>query len=131
MTRRRIGKRERLELWTACGGVCGGRPDGSVDTGPSGGCGGKIQEGLEVAELDHVVALANGGADGWSNYQLLHTKCHRGRGAKTTSDMEDLAAWTRHQDRQKFGRPRPRCQLPGAKRSPWKRRMDGTLVRRT
>lgn len=37
-----------------------------------------------AAELDHVVALRNGGADEWANYQGLCVPCHK---AKTSRDM--------------------------------------------
>lgn len=37
-----------------------------------------------AAELDHVVALRNGGRDEWANYQGLCVPCHK---AKTAADM--------------------------------------------
>jgi 5-methylcytosine-specific restriction endonuclease McrA len=37
--------------------------------------------------IDHIVALCNGGADEWTNYQVLCDKCHK---AKTTEDIRQF-----------------------------------------
>lgn len=74
MTRARLSVRKRAELFRDRDGIC------HI-------CGGKISVG-EAWELEHPIALAMGGADDDSNWQLAHVKCHK---RKTAADMATIA----------------------------------------
>ena len=90
-------------------------------------CGRKIMAG-ETWHVDHITPLALGGSEDDENLQVLHVECH-----KSKSCNEDIPR-IRKADRQakkhlglkkRKGRP-----LPGSKDSGWKRKLDGTWVRR-
>ena len=57
----KVPNRVRLRVWDRCGGVC------------SGPCKRKIRGNWE---LDHIVALVNGGEHRESNFQILCVECH-------------------------------------------------------
>lgn len=105
-------KRVRLRVFEAHGGKC------AI-------CERKIVAG-EPWELDHTTALINGGKNVESNLQPLHRACHRG---KTNADVamksKDRRVRTKH-----LGIHKPKTTMDGSKSSKWKKRMDGTAVRR-
>lgn len=114
-TRRHIGPRERLEIFTRAGGtchICGGRIDGTRDRW----------------DVEHVIPLALGGNEdkGSDNLQPAHAKCHA---RKTPEDAGRIAKAKRVEARHR-GAKKPRSIIPGSKASRWKRRLDGTIERR-
>lgn len=80
-----------------------------------------------VWHADHVIPLAMGGADAMSNLQPLCLACHRD---KTGRDLTHIAKAKRIEARRKGVRKRVSRPLPGGKSSPWKRKINGEVVRR-
>ena len=113
--RRHIGPRERAVIFGAAGGCCWI-------------CGQKIDGVRERWEVEHVVALALGGdeAAGSDNLQPAHVKCHA---VKTAEDAGRIAKAKRIEAKH-AGIRAPKSTLPGSRSSAWKRRLDGTVVRR-
>jgi 5-methylcytosine-specific restriction enzyme A len=108
-----VPARVRLRIFERCQGIChlSGR---------------KIQAG-EPWDLDHVVALCNGGEHRESNLAPAIRDKHR---EKTKADVAEKSVTYRkrlkhHGLKKPKGRP-----IPGSKRSGLKRKMDGTVVRR-
>lgn len=122
--RKRLTDKQRLELLIANGGKCCicGRPivgyrEAWDDYGLD-----------EIPFVDeHVEPLWRNGTNDLSNRGPAHVKCAR---EKTASEATDRAK-TRSVAEKHFGAHRPKTRpMPGSRRSPWKRKMDGTLVRR-
>lgn len=114
MTRRRIGTKERAAIFAAAGGVCHL-------------CGGKITAPAEAWDVEHIIPLALGGDDDGDNLRPAHAKCHR---AKTAQDATNTARAKRREAAHTGAKSKPRAVIPGSKSSGWKRRIDGTTVRR-
>ena len=112
MKRRSISTRERVEIFQKAGGVCHC-------------CQGRIAIG-DAWEVEHVIPLAQGGADEGDNLQPAHVKCHR---AKTADDAGNTARAKRREARHLGARVSAR-PLPCGRKSAFKKRMDGTVVRR-
>lgn len=104
--------RVRLRVFESAGGVCHltGR---------------KIWPGDEW-DLDHVVALINGGENRESNLAPALREAHR---AKTAQDVRTKAKAARLR-KSHVGIKRRKAIIPGSKASGWKRRIDGTVERR-
>lgn len=90
------------------------------------GCGMKIIAG-DGPEYDHRIEVALGGDNSLENCVVLRKRCHR---SKTSSHAGTLAKVKRTAEknaglRKPKGRP-----LPGTKASGWKKRFDGSTVRR-
>lgn len=88
-------------------------------------CGGKISVG-EAWQIEHIIPFAMGGADDESNWAPAHIKCHR---TKTTDDVGKIAKAKRREARH-LGVNVSRTPLPFGKKSEFKRKLDGTIVRR-
>ena len=108
-----IPPRVRVRVFDRCGGIChlSGR---------------KISAG-EHWQLDHVVALINGGEHREFNLVPVLVKPHR---EKTKQDVALKSKIYRKKAahlgiNRKKGKP-----FPGSKSSGWKRKMDGTVVKR-
>lgn len=84
----------------------------------------KIAAG-EPWDLDHVVALINGGEHRESNLAPALRDKHR---AKTASDVAEKA-FVRKRALSHLG-IRKRSRFPGSKDSPFKIKLDGSVVRR-
>ena len=82
-------------------------------------------------EVDHVLALALGGADERENWALLNRACHRGRASKTSRDVTMIRKADRQRRYHKTGRSRTRKGPPMRSRgfTGW-RRFDGSIVRK-
>ncbi len=90
-------------------------------------CTQKIEAG-KAWNIDHILPLALGGTNAPENLQILCRPCHR---SKTThSDIPRIAKTKRLKARHLGARAPSNCPIPGSRRSPWKRKMDGSLVRR-
>jgi 5-methylcytosine-specific restriction protein A len=86
----------------------------------------KIAPG-EKWELDHVVALINGGENRESNLAPALVAAHK---AKTAQDVAQKAKDARVRGKHIGAAPAPRRPLPGSKASGWKVKLDGTRERR-
>lgn len=110
-TRRRIGERERADIFLRAGGVCHW-------------CGEKIDGGREAWEVDHVLALELGGDDarGSDNLRPIHGRCHRQ--AKTAEDVKAIRKAQRNERRAMGVKRQPKRGFRG-----W-RRFNGEVVER-
>lgn len=77
-------------------------------------------------EFDHRIALINGGSNSESNLVPVHPRCHA---AKTKVDVAEKAATYKTQAHH-LGIRKSRNPMPGSKASPYKRKMNGTVIRR-
>lgn len=78
---------------------------------------------------DHVIPDALGGEPTLENCACICTPCHSRKTAK--EDVPRISKMKR-QRANHIGARTSRCPaIPGSKRSPWKRKMDGSIVRRT
>lgn len=111
-TRRFISTRERVRLFQRAGGCCQL-------------CGMKIAAGAGF-DVDHITPLELGGADDTPNFQVVCRPCHR---AKSVRDIKDIRRAQRREARQ-IGAKVSRNPLPCGKRSPWRKKLDGSVVRR-
>jgi|SRR5580658_4143723 5-methylcytosine-specific restriction protein A len=106
-------RRVYLRVWDRFGGVC------------QCGCGRKITAG-EPWNLDHVIAVINGGRNVESNLVPLLTEHHS---IKTRADVQTKAKIARikaaHLGVKAKGRP-----MPGSKASKFKRKINGQVVLR-
>lgn len=113
--RRRISAKERLAIFASAGGCCHW-------------CRLKIDAGRERWDVDHVVALGLGGEDGGENLQPIHEACHR---TKTGGGDAPAIAKAKRQEQRTTGVKRqPQATIPGSRATRWKRKIDGTVVRR-
>lgn len=105
--------RVRLRVFDRCGGRChiSGR---------------KIRPG-DRWEMDHVIALCNGGENRESNLAPAIYEEHR---QKTAADVKQKAKDASVRARHLGIKPKSRRAVPGSKDSPWKRKVNGTTVRR-
>lgn len=113
MRRRSLPGKERIRLFTLHGGICHL-------------CGCKINGVGDRWEIEHVLALELGGADDDANRKPVHYDCHK---PKTADDLGKIAKANRQKIRH-LGAYRSKRPVPGSKASPWKKKLDGTAVRR-
>lgn len=107
-----IPARVKLRVFERFGGVC-------QETGR------KITPG-DAWDCDHTLALANGGENRESNLRpVLHT-------AHVEKTREDVAMKAKDDRVRKkhLGIKAKTAAIPGSKASRWKRKIDGTIVRR-
>ena len=113
--RKHISTRERVRLFLLHGGIC------HI-------CDGKIDATRERWEVSHDIPLELGGADDDENRKLAHEACHRQRTA--TVDAPAIAKSRRRQAAHIGAKAPSRHPLPGGRQSAWKKKLDGTVVRR-
>ncbi|MBM1817194.1 HNH endonuclease [Pseudosulfitobacter pseudonitzschiae] len=77
-------------------------------------------------DLDHVVALVNGGENRESNLAPALRSAHR----KKTAEDVAMKAKDRRVRSKHLGIYKPKSEMAGSKASKWKRKVDGTVVRR-
>lgn len=94
--------------------------------GRCGACVRKLGMSGEAIEFDHVLALVLGGAHREANLQALCMFCHR---EKTTQDVAQKAKNTSVRAKH-LGVRETKQPLPGGRRTPWKRKINGAVVRR-
>ena len=90
-------------------------------------CTQKIDAG-KAWDIDHILPFALGGTNEPDNLQILCKPCHRSK--TTQSDIPRIAKTKRLNARHLGARAPSRRPIPGSRRSPWKRKMDGSVVRR-
>jgi len=115
MKRQRLSTRQRVDLFHRHGGACHL-------------CGGRIYAGQEW-DVSHAVPLELGGADDPSNMAPAHRRCHRQHTA--AEDVPAIAKAHRREARHLGARAPSRHPLPGGRASPFKKRLDGSVVRRS
>ena len=79
-------------------------------------------------DIDHILPLALGGTNDLENLQILCRSCHRSKTAK--DDVPRIAKTKRLKARHLGARSPSTRPIPGSRRSPWKRKLDGSVVRR-
>lgn len=104
--------RVRLRVFLAYDGIC------------QCGCSTKISN--KPWELDHKIALINGGENRESNFHPLLVEHHR---EKTKTDVAEKAK-TYKKRLKNYGVKKSRWSMPGSRASGWKRKMDGSWIRR-
>jgi len=93
-----------------------------------GACHITIQAG-QAWDIDHILPIALGGTNEPENLQILCRPCHRSKTNK--SDIPRIAK-TKHLKAKHLGaRSSAHRPIPGSKSSPWKRKMDGSVVKRS
>lgn len=117
MTRRRteFSAKIRVEAFERAGGCCEE-------------CGVSIRPG-NGPEYDHRVPCALGGEATLENCAVLCRSCHGTKTAK--QDVPRIAKAKRVHRGQINAQTRPRYVMPGSRASGLKKRLDGTVVRRT
>lgn len=81
----------------------------------------------EEWDVSHDIPLEAGGADDASNWLVAHRKCHR---RHTATVDAPLIAKVKRKHHAHIGAKRSKTPLPGGRLSKWKRKIDGTVVRR-
>lgn len=90
------------------------------------GCGIKLRFG--EGHYDHKQADGLGGEPTVENCQLLCVPCHK---VKTDEDVRIMRKADRQRKVAEGRKARKGPPMPGSKASKWKRRVDGTVERRT
>lgn len=109
-----VPPRVRLRVFELDGGIC------------QCGCFRRITPGMPWM-TDHVVALINGGRNRETNLRTLLVDCHKRKTGEDVAEKSAVATVRKKHlgIRKTKGRP-----MPGSRASGWKRKMDGTVVRR-
>lgn len=107
-----IPDRVRMRVWVRSGGRCH--------------CCGRLILVGERWEADHVVALINGGEHRESNLRPILVEHHK---SKTNDDVA-TKSYTYRIRKKHLGLRKAKRPMPGSRASGWKKRMDGTVVKR-
>ena len=91
-------------------------------------CSLKIDAG-KAWDIDHILPLALGGSNEPENLQILCRSCHQTKTSK--GDVPRIAKTKRLKARHLGARSPSTRPIPGSQRSPWKRKLDGRVVRRS
>lgn len=114
MTRAHLSTKTRLDLFLKSKGQCQS-------------CKTKISPG-QYWDIDHVIPQALGGSNDPTNLQILCRACHR---QKTNCYDVPRITKSKRQRARHLGAKRSTTIIPGSRRSIWKRKIDGTVVRRS
>lgn len=114
--RKRMTPRQRLAIWERDKGICCL-------------CKHPIDGVREKWILEHVIPLELGGPDDEPNMGVAHKRC---ADEKTNGKRGDhaRAAKAKRAKRAHIGIKETKNPLPGSKGSKWKKKMDGSVVRR-
>lgn len=110
--RSKFSTKRRLEIFVKHGGQCYL-------------CESNIRPG-ETWEVEHILPVGLGGDNTDENLRPAHTKCHK---SKTKKDVGSMRKADRIRAKH-FGAKEKKSSMPGSKKSGWKRKMDGTVVKR-
>lgn len=113
MTRRSMSTTRRTKIFQQAGGLC------HI-------CQERIDGTRERWEVEHPIPIAMGGSDDDADLRPAHVACHA---RKSKADATAIAKAKRVAAKH-GGAYRPRSTLAGSRASPFKRRLDGTTVRR-
>ena len=113
MKRVRITAKMRVDIFSRHNGIC------HI-------CCMKVDAGQDW-DVSHEIPLEMGGKDDETNWLVAHRKCHRVHTA--TVDMPRIAKTKRIQQRH-IGAKQSRSPMPFGRGSAYKKKMDGTVVRR-
>ena len=113
MKRVRITTKMRADIFSRHNGVCHL-------------CQLKVDAGQDW-DVSHEIPLEMGGKDDETNWYVAPRKCQRVHTAQT--DMPRIAK-TKRMHQRHIGAKQSRNPLPGGKKSMWKKKIDGTVVRR-
>lgn len=112
--RKALSPKQRMQLFVDRGGVC------CI-------CGGKIHVGERWID-EHVNPLSRTGTNDWDNRGIAHEKCARSKTSQEASERSKIrSVATKHFG---AGKKRKGAPMPGSKDSKWRKKMDGTVVRR-
>ena len=114
MIRRNWSQRQRLGMFLGANGAC------QV-------CQIRIHPG-QAWDLDHIIPLAMGGADEVHNLQVLCIPCHRDK--TNERDLPALAKSMRLVAKHLGAKSISRQQMPFGRKSIWKKKINGQIVRR-
>jgi len=81
----------------------------------------------EEWDVSHEIPLEAGGRDDDSNWLVAHRRCHR---THTATVDAPLIAKVKRICARHLGAKKSRTPMPLGRNSKWKRKMDGTIVRR-
>ena len=95
--------------------------------GSCGSCYQKI-DAVKAWDIDHIIPLALGGTNEAKNLQILCKPCHNSKTYQV--DIPSIAKTKRLKARHLGARSPSTRPIPGSRRSPWKRKLDGSVVRR-
>ena len=90
-------------------------------------CKTKVVPGQEW-DVSHEIPLEAGGSDDANNWLVAHRTCHREHTSKV--DMPLIAKVKRQRAKHLGAKTPSKSPMPGSRKSLWKRKMDGTVVRR-
>jgi hypothetical protein len=82
----------------------------------------------EEWDVSHDIPLEAGGKDDESNWLVAHRKCHRVHTSKVDAPL--IAKVKRIRHAHLGAKLKSKNPLPGSKHSKFKRKMDGTVIRR-
>lgn len=111
--RKPLTSKQRMEMFIRHGGIC------CICSHPI--------DGVRQMWDEHINPLWLSGDNKAENRAPAHAKCAR---EKTASEAPQRAHARAVAERH-FGARRPKSVMPGSRLSKWKRRMDGTVERRT
>jgi len=111
--RRSLSRLARIRIFDAAKGLCHL-------------CGQKIHVG-EKWDVEHVRALSLGGADDEENMRPAHYACHK---IKTAEEAPRKAKADRQRARHLGIKKPPIRPMPFGRKSPFKRKLDGSVVSR-
>jgi 5-methylcytosine-specific restriction endonuclease McrA len=113
MKRVRITAKMRADIFLSRGGMCHL-------------CSMKVVPG-EDWDVSHDIPLEAGGKDDATNWFVAHRKCHR---VHTSTVDAPLIAKVKRIHQKHVGAQKSRSPMPLGRGSKFKRKMDGTIVRR-
>lgn len=111
--RARMNDKERLTFFLSKDGIC------CI-------CKSKIRPPKETWIVEHILPLWLGGNNDANNLGVAHTMCAHVKTAREAGERSrGRSAAERH-----FGAKRSRSPMPGGRRSAWKKKVNGEVVRR-
>jgi 5-methylcytosine-specific restriction endonuclease McrA len=111
--RKEFPKKVKLAAWQRSGGIC------------ECGCGVKIIAG-DGPEYDHIIEDTIGGEPTLENCRVMRKRCHK---AKTLQRRPEIDKTRRGFERRICAR-KPAHPMPCGRKSKWKKKLNGEVIRR-